>query len=969
MIGKGEAKALVSSISLDGLPVKDDDVAGWRHIASFISYSLRRKQIVARWRSFAAEVGAPGADDPLPALETARRVIAAAEAANILSRLLSAITDGTLEMGALADEPDLCRSVVHQIRAASGATRLSGAQHHIQRTVALFDGCTDPTSTVIKRFFKQAVGRQNYNADQAEDFWRRALRRIDKVRSHSTDFEVIKAATDMIGAAGAPQWAQKLRTEPASDSDPLLPRAWRDGWDYAAADATLSALDANCKLTGLAAEREHAETRCRKLFAELVRERTFYKLEQRLSPSVKAALVQFVVALKKIGKGTGKGAGDHRGAARDALARCYDAVPCWIMPTWRVAEQLPAELGAVDLVIIDEASQSDVTELPALLRGEKILVVGDDRQVSPTPPFVTLEKISQLRHHYLRELPFKNLLEPGESIYHLMRAVFPDERLMLKEHFRCVEPIIRFSMQFYPEKLVPLRVPTAQERLDPPLIDIYVPHGRREARRKINPAEAQVIVNEIAALVSQPEMQNRSVGVISLIGSEQANFIRAKLSDELGEELMQRHSILCGDSATFQGTERDIVFLSMVADPNHRKALTMDLYEQRFNVAVSRARDRLVLVRSVKRDELSENDLKARLLAHFENPMPAETPRGGSEECESKFERDMMRMLTDRGYRVQAQVGSLGFRIDLVVEGANGRRLAIECDGDHFHGPAQWRDDMRRQRVLERVGWRFWRCFASSFYHDQDGTMSELLETLTRLGIDPSSSGEAAETGTYTEMRISGTSPATQVGSGEAVAELGAASAPNGDEIRVGDQIIVLFADDRSRLSVRLTDATHDISKGLVSIRSPLGEAICKAELWDEVEFEQENGNRRRAWIENIDKDPVPPPRPAGGVPSKVGGKSLTQEPTEPHRSAPSFGQTGTAVIHQGEYQWGSFRAFADGSIEVETHGVRRWYRDFAELERSQKIDLAKKGRGHIRPDESDEAAGLKGGTPFPLQN
>jgi hypothetical protein len=45
-------------------------------------------------------------------------------------------------------------------------------------------------------------------------------------------------------------------------------------------------------------------------------------------------------------------------------------------------------------------------------------------------------------------------------------------------------------------------------------------------------------------------------------------------------------------------------------------------YEQRFNVAVSRARDRAVLVRSVRREELNPNDLKARLIAHFENPMP-----------------------------------------------------------------------------------------------------------------------------------------------------------------------------------------------------------------------------------------------------------------------------------------------------------------------------------------------------------
>jgi len=391
-------------------------------------------------------------------------------------------------------------------------------------------------------------------------------------------------------------------------------------------------------------------------------------LERRLSPSIKAALVEFVRALARIGKGSGKAAGTHRHSARDAMSRCYDAVPCWIMPTWRVAEQLPAELGVLDLVIIDEASQSDITELPALLRGRKILVVGDDRQVSPTAPFVTQAKIAQLRHHYLGDLPFKSLLEPGESIYDLMRAVFPDERLMLKEHFRCVEPIIQFSKQFYPEKMLPLRIPAAHERLDPPLVDIYIPHGTREKRRKINRAEADVIVDEIIEITKRPEMQNRSIGVISLIGAQQAEHIRARLSETIGEELMQRHAILCGDSATFQGTERDIVFLSMVADRANKTALTMLRYEQRFNVAVSRARDRAVLVRSVRREELSSGDLKERLIAHFENPMPANARRAGDEldACESGFERDLMRRLLDRGYRVEGQVGSLGYRIDMV---------------------------------------------------------------------------------------------------------------------------------------------------------------------------------------------------------------------------------------------------------------------------------------------------------------
>jgi very-short-patch-repair endonuclease len=233
-------------------------------------------------------------------------------------------------------------------------------------------------------------------------------------------------------------------------------------------------------------------------------------------------------------------------------------------------------------------------------------------------------------------------------------------------------------------------------------------------------------------------MRERTIGVISLVGKEQAEHIRLRLSEVIGEEIMQRHLILCGDSATFQGSERDIVYLSMVADSSNKTALTMQRYEQRFNVAVSRARDRVVLVRSVKREELNPNDLKARLIAHFENPMPdREEISDALSVCESNFERDLMQRLLDRGYRVYGQVGSLGYRIDMVVEGSNGARLAVECDGDRFHGPQHWQQDMRRQRTLERVGWRFWRCFASSFYRAPEAVINDLCEMLSRLGIEP----------------------------------------------------------------------------------------------------------------------------------------------------------------------------------------------------------------------------------------
>jgi very-short-patch-repair endonuclease len=329
------------------------------------------------------------------------------------------------------------------------------------------------------------------------------------------------------------------------------------------------------------------------------------------------------------------------------------------------------------------------------------------------------------------------------------------------------------------------------------------------------------------------------------------------LSESIGEEIMQRHSILCGDSATFQGNERDIVFLSMVADSGHKTALTMLRYEQRFNVAVSRARDRAVLVRSVRREELNPNDLKARLIAHFENPMPEiEVVADDLSICDSDFERDVMKRLLDLGYRVQGQVGSLGYRIDIVVEGANRRRLAVECDGDRYHGPEQWRQDMRRQRVLERIGWRFWRCFASSFYRDTEGVMRDLIDTLARMGIEPLARSEGGRPQhRFTEHRTVHTSSgptaasATSGVDGRPNIADAAPNAPAG----LGDKVVLVFADTGKRLSARLFEDGEDFDKGRLSIRSALGKLVCGAEEGDEVEF-SDGQIDRKVLIESVEK-------------------------------------------------------------------------------------------------------------------
>jgi superfamily I DNA and/or RNA helicase len=253
------------------------------------------------------------------------------------------------------------------------------------------------------------------------------------------------------------------------------------------------------------------------------------------------------------------------------------------------------------------------------LRGKQLLVVGDDKQVSPSAVGIEERVAIQLRETFLKGMPLRSFLDPATSLYDIASMTFPGSVTTLREHFRCVEPIIRFSSRFYPKALVPLRLPTATERLDPPLIDVYIPRGRKV--RDHNQAEADWIVDEIERISLDAALRHRSVGVISLIGDKQAKLIQDKLARRLGTEVLMRHRIMCGNAATFQGQERDIMFLSMVACLATARSQTTRTIEQRFNVAMSRARDRLYLVRSVKASDLSGRDLKLAIIEHFAHPM------------------------------------------------------------------------------------------------------------------------------------------------------------------------------------------------------------------------------------------------------------------------------------------------------------------------------------------------------------
>ncbi|MFI5394344.1 MAG: AAA domain-containing protein [Candidatus Binatia bacterium] len=856
--GKTEARDLVQRIEVQGRPPESTE--DWQKVAAYLAWHREISEFTRKWTAIREEFDLPPLDDEgdytgkwiadTSSLLHKAWCILQEHGPRISSEVKGLFPQG-IDARAVLESKTSAVAAAEAVRLNLSRIRLAGSRATRADLIKRLAVCSGAVVEQMGTFAETDLGNPDLNAQQVGDRWEalcRELTRIQNLRPHLAEAGRV---ADLIQESGGVKWAQQLRTQPAGDTDdPLAPGAWRQSWQWARISGYLRQIDGRDRLRELSRLRLECEDDCRKTFSDVVKLRTYLGLRRNLTDRVQAALAMFTHALSSLGTGRGKRAARFRGDARKAMENCYSAVPCWIMPTWRISEHLPAEIGSFDLVIVDEASQSSIEALPALMRGRQLLIVGDDRQVSPTAAFVEERRILQLRHNYLKEQPFGQLLLPGSSLYALASAVFPGTRIMLREHFRCVEPIIRFSFQFYPEPIIPLRIPKPSERLDPPLIDVYLPHGRKD-RRKINRVEAEAITDEVETIVKHPRYANRTIGVVSLIGAQQAHFIQQLLLDRIGEEVFHRHKIACGDSATFQGKERDIMFVSMVSSPGDG-ALTAQVYQQRFNVALSRARDRMYLFRSVAEESLrNPQDLRLKVIRHFRDPMPrAEQPAGDLiDRCESGFERDVFTRLTGLDYCVTPQVGVGSWRIDLVVDGENDRRLAVELDGDKWHPPEKWLEDMLRQRAMERMGWRFWRCWASSFRRDPDGCVADLVSMLTALRIEPMA--REARKNIYTEHRtVEVTEPGTS--------DTEPTSTSTDPVVEIGDRVLVSYDDAPVHQATLVVAAEqHDPSMGVFKSSSPTGVALLGAGIDDEVTISV-GDTSMQATILAIDKEKIP---------------------------------------------------------------------------------------------------------------
>lgn len=428
--------------------------------------------------------------------------------------------------------------------------------------------------------------------------------------------------------------------------------------------------------------------------------------------------------------------------------------PVFMMSPISIAMYLPPEGPKFDLVIFDEASQVKPEDaFCAIIRGKQVIVVGDSKQMPPTSFF---DKMMQDGEEQDEEVE-TNVTRDIESILGMMSSKLPltsSRRRDLRWHYRSKhESLIATSNRlFYRERLVVFPTPVLKPE-DMGLRFNFHPetvYDRGGARK--NQAEAHIVANRVLRHIQKnPSV---SVGVVALSLAQQE-----AIQDELEllrsqtpvlNEFDRQHPtepLFVKNLETVQGDERDVIYISLGYGRDKDNFVSMNFGpvnktggERRLNVLITRARARCEVFSNIKSSDIRAAETQSigvhtlKTFLHFAETGQLDVPALTGREPMSPFEEAVIEQLRNHGYKVEPQVGSAGFFLDIgVCDPASPDQfvLGIECDGATYHSAKCARDrDRLRQSVLEHRGWRIHRIWSTDWWKNQERELRRIFAAI-----------------------------------------------------------------------------------------------------------------------------------------------------------------------------------------------------------------------------------------------
>ncbi len=383
----------------------------------------------------------------------------------------------------------------------------------------------------------------------------------------------------------------------------------------------------------------------------------------------------------------------------------FTALPIWLVNLADIHDVLPLKKDLFDLAIIDEATQCDIAScLPIFQRSRRVVISGDPNQ---------LRHLSFLAGSRQTELLARHGIEPGQehrydyrgrSILDFVNDALPSQSqvVFLDEHYRSLPPIIQFSnKRFYADSLrIMTEKPGTAVRNSLMLCNC---EGHRN-RLGVNEREANRLISDcllqIESEQSMGQESRHSIGILSPFRA-QADYIAEQIASALPLAVFEKHDILIGTAHTFQGEERDVVYISLAVDSStHPAALRFLEKPDVFNVSITRARAAQRIYTSLDPAQLDGGSLLRAYLHHIDASQK-ETLRPHDNAHRDRFLSEAEAALKGLGCETWTGYKVAGMLMDLVAA-RDGRSCGIDLVG--YPGAYESAFPLERYKMFHRAG-------------------------------------------------------------------------------------------------------------------------------------------------------------------------------------------------------------------------------------------------------------------------
>ncbi len=445
--------------------------------------------------------------------------------------------------------------------------------------------------------------------------------------------------------------------------------------------------------------------------------------------------------------------GGYKTSIRNMLADFEGLIrtlcPCFLMSPLSAAQYLKIDSKKFDIVIFDEASQIPTYEaIGAIARGNNLIVAGDPEQLPPTNFFKNNSDDDMSYDNYQNLTNYEDL----ESLLDDCLALGIKSNRLLWHYRSKHESLIAFSNNyFYDNSLYTFPSPTnnmSNVKFN------YIPLGVNN--NGVNKEVGRAILNEVSKRFKDKNLQHKTIGIVTF-NIKQQEYISDLINDFF--DLNPQYSIINENNPdqlfvknleNVQGDERDVILFSIGFSKNNKGKLnlffgplSLDKGERRLNVAITRAREEMIVFSSIKSSDINSDKAKnygALALKNFLNYAEkgySTLIATNSNVINHKFgvEKFIQQDLLEKGYRSDIGIGESKFRIDLgVKDNSNNYILGVMCDSESYNNAKTCRDrNVIQNSMCNKLNWKIYHIWTIDYYKNPKKVINELINVIQNI--------------------------------------------------------------------------------------------------------------------------------------------------------------------------------------------------------------------------------------------